>query len=316
MNKRRIFISFSTIVILFLIAAFWQYTMSSYEIKQLNYPGKLIEVNNHKMHIYSTGNGSKTVILTVGSGTPCAYTDYYHIQNELSKVTRTVSYDRPGFGWSESTTVPRTIDNQVADLHELLNKAGEKPPYILVGHSLASLEVIHYAQKFPDEVYGIVLLDGGNPEYYAGYYEYAALAMNIGLEGMRKSGLFRATGNLGFLPPIVGENDRNKLLPTELKRIDEIMFYNKLGNAENRSALRYINENAKKVIEAGKLGSIPLTILSVGEDPKWMASQEALKTWSINSEQEFISGAAHYIHWSEPEIVIKKILKLVNDSQL
>lgn len=259
------------ILILLFIGALWQYAMSCYEGKRYAPPGRLIDVKNHKMHIYAKGEGPQTVVLTVGSGTPCAYTDYYYIQNELSEITRTVIYNRPGFGWSEPTSVPRTIDEQVNDLHDLLNKSGEKPPYILVGHSLASLEVIHYAQLFPEEVAGIVLIDGGSPEYYADYNESAALALNFLFEGIRKSGLLRAIGS--------------------------------------------VNENARKVIKGGKLGDIPLVILTSGQDEKWKASQAELKYWSDNSKHENIPEASHYIHWSNPDIVIDKIRELIKSSQ-
>ncbi len=52
-------------------------------------------------------------------------------------------------------------------MHESLGKAGEKLPYILVGHSMGSLEAIRFAQMYKDEVKGIVMIEAGNPEYYA-----------------------------------------------------------------------------------------------------------------------------------------------------
>ncbi len=313
--KKRAVKGLTIILVLLFLGALWQYVMCCYESKMYAPSGQLIDVKNHKMHIYAKGEGSPTVVLTVGSGTPCAYTDYYYIQKELLKITRTVTYDRPGFGWSEPTSIPRTIDEQVNDLHELLNKSGEKPPYILVGHSLSSLEVIHYAQLFPQEVAGIVLIDGGNPKYYADYNESTALALNFLFEGIRKSGLLRALGSVGIFPPLVGETERHKLLPEELRQVDEIMFYNNAGNEFNRNALKNINENARKVIKDGKLGDIPLVILTAGQDDKWKISQVELKDWSNHSKQENIVDATHYIHWSNSGVVIDKILELIKDSK-
>ena len=42
------------------------------------------------------------------------------------------------------------------ELHTLLARAGEKPPYVLVGHSFGSFDVLMYAHKYPAEVAGIV----------------------------------------------------------------------------------------------------------------------------------------------------------------
>ena len=44
-------------------------------------------------------------------------------------------------------------------LRELLLKAGVQPPYLLVGHSLGGLYVQKFAQLFPAETAGLVLLD-------------------------------------------------------------------------------------------------------------------------------------------------------------
>lgn len=314
--KRRLFRVLSLVLIILFIGILWQHTMSYCEEDEYNPPGQLIEVDNHNMHIYSAGEGSPTVIFTVGSGTPCSYTDYYNIQKEVSKTVRTLSYDRPGFGWSEPTTATRTIGKQVDELHELLCKAGEKPPYILVGHSLSSLEVIHYAQMYPDEVIGIILIDGGNPTFYANYSEVSALALNRFFEAMRITGVARALGNIGIFPPFLGENQRQKLLPQDLLPVDTIMFYNKLGLDKNRDALRNINENANEVIKNGKIGDIPLVILTAGKgDKKWKESQIQLKSWSNNSKQVEVIESSHYIHWTYPSIIIEKINELIKSSK-
>lgn len=293
------------------VGTLWQHIMITYEEKELKYPGQLIEVNNHNVHIYGEGKGEITVVFTVGSGTPCAYTDYYYIQKELSTSARTVSYDRAGYGWSEPTSIPRTVDEQVDDLHKLLEKSGEKPPYILVGHSLSSLEVMRFAQLYSKEVKGIVLIDGGNPIYYADFNVPATLLFSSFLKGARQCGLVRGLGSLGILTPMSGESKRYKMLPGELAEIDKKMFYRNLGNETNRSEIRNINENANKVIAGGKLWNIPLVILSSKSDSKWNATQKQLKDWSTDSSQETISGAGHYIHWDKSNIVIEKIQQLV-----
>ena len=314
--KRRLVRVLALVLIILVSSILWQYKMSCYEIEEYNPPGQLIDVDRHKMHIYAAGQGSPTVVFTVGSGTPCAYTDYYYIQKEISKMVRTISYDRPGFGWSEPTATPRTIGKQVNELHGLLCQSGEKPPYILVGHSLSSLEVIHYAQMFPKEVAGIILIDGGNPTFYANYSEFSALALNHFLETMRMTGVARALGSIGTFPPFVGEDQRQKLLPHGLRQVDKIMFYNKLGLDKNRDALRNINENANEVIKEGKIGDIPLVILTSGKSTKeWKKSQIQLKSWSNNSKQAEVIGSSHYIHWNYPDIIVERIHELIKSSK-
>lgn len=315
--KRKLFQLLIFVLFILVIGTLWQHYMSQYEMSKYNPPGQLIEIDTHKMHSYALGEGSPTVVFTAGSGTPCAYSDYYCIQKELSKTLRTISYDRPGFGWSEPTSIPRTIDKEVDELHQLLSKAGENPPYLLVGHSLSSLEVIRYAQVFPEEVFGVILIDGGNPALYADYSEFSALTLNRIFEGIRVTGVARALGSVGIFPPFVAENQRLKHLPHNLQQIDKIMFYNKLGLDTNRDSLRNINENASEVVKGGKIGDIPIVILTAEKSTKeWKVSQVELMSWSNNSKQEVVIGASHYIHWSNPNIVVDKIDELIKNSKM
>jgi hypothetical protein len=91
------------------------------------------------------------------------------------------------------------------------------------------------------------------------------------------------------------------------------MFYKNLGNKTNESEIRNMNENARKVIDNGKLGNIPLVILTSKNFSYWEESQKELKDWSSNSRQETIIETSHYIHWDKPNIVIGRIDGLIKE---
>ncbi|MTI70822.1 MAG: alpha/beta hydrolase [Firmicutes bacterium] len=303
-----------TILLITIIGHVYQSIMVNYESKKYSNPGQLIEVYNHKMHIYSKGEGKPTVVFTVGSGTPSAYTDYYFIQENISKETRTISYDRLGYGWSDRTSKDRGIDQVVDELHTLLEKSGEKPPYILVGHSLSSLEVIRFAQIYSKEVVGVVLIDGGNPTYYATLNEQATLVPMYTLKIAGSIGLIRTLGNIGILLPLTDEKKRTSLLPEKLSKIDKALFYKSSGEKNNIREVKAINENARKVIEGGNIGNIPLIILTSDKGTKdmvWKKTQVQLKDWSIKSTHEIVKDSTHYIHWDKPNIVNEKIKQLI-----
>src|SRR5690606_13582267 len=50
------------------------------------------------------------------------------------------------------------------DLEALLARAGERGPYVLVGHSMAGLYVRLFAARNPDDVAGVVLVDAATAE--------------------------------------------------------------------------------------------------------------------------------------------------------
>jgi len=292
------------VIIMLLVGAVWQWIMIGKETRILP-KGQVFNVNNHNMSIYATGSGKNTIIFVTGSGTPSSFTDFYKMQMELQPYARTVSFDKAGFGWSEKTDIPRTIDILSEELHELLEKSGQSPPYILVGHSLASLEVINFAQKYPTEVKEIVLLDGGSPEFYTEDSEIKSYILNRFIAGLRVTGIVRAFGNLGIRFAFAGEDLRYDKLPNEIKLIDIAMYYKYLGNTSNLQ--NNINENAREVIKEGYLKNIPLVILSSDSGSNWMKTQKELLNWSNYSSQETLYNSSHYIHWTNTGYVIEKI---------
>jgi pimeloyl-ACP methyl ester carboxylesterase len=125
-----------------------------------------------RMYLECRGEGGPTVVLEAGYGNAGAIWDQAALEADSDKTavlpgvasfTRVCAYDRPGApsppSRSDPVPQPRTITAVVADLHALLEAAGEPGPYVLVGHSLGGLMVRLYAATYPEEVAGLVLVD-------------------------------------------------------------------------------------------------------------------------------------------------------------
>jgi pimeloyl-ACP methyl ester carboxylesterase len=120
-------------------------------------PGTLIDLGSHKLHLACVGSGSPAVILEAGAGN---FSDRWApVQAIVSKRLRTCAYDRAGSGWSEEGPDPRTMRQEVFELHAMLQAARVAGPYLLVGHSYGGLLVRLYADKYPGDVAGVVLVD-------------------------------------------------------------------------------------------------------------------------------------------------------------
>jgi pimeloyl-ACP methyl ester carboxylesterase len=122
-------------------------------------PGELIDVGGYRLHLYCLGDGSPTIILIHGLGG-----NVYHwakIQPALARITRVCAYDRAGYGWSDVGPRPRSPLQNAIELHTLLENTGIKDALILVGHSYGTNEAQVYADQYPDDVQGLVLIDGG-----------------------------------------------------------------------------------------------------------------------------------------------------------
>jgi len=125
-------------------------------------PGRLIDVGGWRLHLNCTGKAvpsQPTVILEAGIGDFSV--EWSLVQPGVAAFARVCSYDRAGDGWSEMGPHPRTFHQIVYELHTLLEKAGERPPYVLVGHSYGGWVVRLYASTYAADVAGMVLVEAG-----------------------------------------------------------------------------------------------------------------------------------------------------------
>lgn len=124
-------------------------------------PGHIYLVNGYKMHLWCTGQGSPTIVLESGLGNDSLI--WGKVQPELSKTTRVCSYDRAGMGWSEPQPGARDSAHIVEQLHGLLQQAGVTGPIVLMGHSIAGMHMRGYVTRYPENVRGVVFVDGATP---------------------------------------------------------------------------------------------------------------------------------------------------------
>jgi pimeloyl-ACP methyl ester carboxylesterase len=123
--------------------------LNSHEINAL--------VDGRHLYGFLSGEGEPTVILDAGLGGTSE--DWVNIQPAVASFTQVFSYDRAGMGKSEKAPIPRTCKDIVHDLRNLLSAANLHPPYILVAHSWSGINARWYANQYPEEIAGMILID-------------------------------------------------------------------------------------------------------------------------------------------------------------
>ena len=121
-------------------------------------------VDGKKIHVLDRGTGEPTVVFL--TGLICPLEHFYTVQSQISKETRTFSYDRSGLGLSEIIDTVRTYDHVANELEKILTSEDIKAPYIFVAHSYGGGLARQYYKQFPDKVAGFVFVDCANDEIY------------------------------------------------------------------------------------------------------------------------------------------------------
>lgn len=151
--------------------------------------GQMVEVNGHRMHVFSMGSGAETVVLLPGSGVSLPSADFGPLMRRLSQDHTVVAVEYFGVGFSDAAAAPRTNENYVSEIRSALRVAGFAAPYILMPHSSSGVYSEYYASKYPDEVKAIIMLDTTstavegekNPWYMGAVFGLAKYQQAIGL---------------------------------------------------------------------------------------------------------------------------------------
>jgi pimeloyl-ACP methyl ester carboxylesterase len=293
-------------------------------------PGKLVDVNGTKLHIRAEGkkNDLPTLILEAGAG---SNTDMLHwIAEGLKKNMRVIRYDREGKWFSESTKDSITPELYANQLHQLLEKSGEKPPYILAGHSMGGPYNRIFRDLYPNEVKGMVFIDSSHPEQWNRLAQKELFSENQILL-VKTIATLSDLGIVGAYNKIFESEPANDGLPKDC----HIRAHN-LTAYSGKVFRRYIKENDindKVLLRAGQtknLDSLPVLVFTATEqykesqkekyrnqgiDPNeqieiWFKMQKELKELSTNGKQFVIeSNHGSIITKKEnSEIINKEIL--------
>jgi len=311
------------VVLLAIVGAIYQSVESSNDLRTHSPPGRLIEVNGFKMHLYCVGDGSPTVILESGLGDN--WLSWYKVQPALAKFARVCSYDRAGVGWSDVQPEPPDSRNIAHHLHGLLNNAGVKPPYVLVGHSMGGIHVRVYQNMYPSDVVGVVLVDSSHPDQMKRYP--SPLMKWVRLQRLEFK-LVKLATPFG-VPRFVGLcGDGPVEIRDTLRTVECQTRWAETQDAEYDDFYSAANEGRT----TGSLGSMPLVVLSHDPDKggfpdiigvdlakqseiAWGEMQEDLSHLSTRGNRMVAKGAGHGIQLDRPDLVIDTIHLVVDASR-
>jgi pimeloyl-ACP methyl ester carboxylesterase len=303
-------------------------------------PGALVEADGARLNLYCMGSGSPAVVFD--SGWEDWAPVWTLVQPAVAKWTRACSYDRAGAGFSGSGPLPRTSVRIADELRSALHHAGVRGPYILVGHAFGGDNVRTFAQRYPDELAGLVLVEA-----------------DVGIPGERHGDAQRiaelrechdaiAAGKpLPMMPERPGRPPRN-CTQQFFRGLPESMWSPQLNAkllelAQTKLSLydTYASEMEQMPADEAylqqhhrSLGARPIRVLSTGNhgvgflDPNRPHDAEheryeqevahAQAQWlalSSNARQLFTDKSSEYIPFDQPDFVVDAIREVYSQSR-
>lgn len=308
--------------------------------------GRLVDVGGHRLHLNCTGKGRYTVVAEAGASDFSF--DWSLVQTGVERFTRICTYDRAGYAWSEAGPLPRTMRQISYELHNALLKAGVKPPFVLVGQSLGGLIIRVFAEQYPKEVAGMVLVDSANEDELVGIIDAGTNRGKI--VHWRETSRGRPIPPIQSIMPASGGKDPTRAvtrssaeqkigtpfdkLPLKIQQIRLWAVAQPNYNPARISEFDFIGEEIASIYEERRklpqtLGDMPLIVLSRGVN-EYPDTDEAvnkqliedherlqvdLTTLSSNSKHIIAKTSGHHIQLDDPDSVTTAIKQVVNSAR-
>lgn len=291
---------------------------------------------NHYYRIF--GNRPVSIVVELGLG--ACLSEWIPMAKRLSKDYGVLLYERAGINKSEPSPKERTPHNIAEELQELLKKVDHEEKIILLAHSQGGLYAQQFCRLYPDMVKGIVLLDPLSADDLK--FKRTLSPKEYKQSGVDKSGNIKAMRVLARLK-------MGFLVQKLMKKAPPFCYYDGYSQEEQKEILNscsnavhadtavkeyekaHEEENIKSLKSKGDFPDIPLILITHSSD---LAIEESMKFGNNTREfakkvedmwqdimKEYLSfsdkslwlraeKSTHYIHLTEPEIVIRSVEKI------
>ncbi len=293
-------------------------------------PGPLIDIGNRRLHAEIKGAGGSPVVFEAGIAATSL--SWSAVQTEVAKSQQTISYDRAGLGWSDSSR-SCNLDATLADLRTLLDRAQIPSPRVIAGHSFGGLLALAYAARYPQEVAGLVLVDPAGVTEWAEptQAQLALRARGIFLSrvgellahlGVVRFALNLAAAGSGTVPRLIARASSGKggaaftermlgevrKLPRTAWKGVQLHWSSPKCFRTSALSLQSLPSIARAVFQEAEKIEAPMIILSAGNSSQAQrADHERLARTARHARLEIVKDSGHWILLDRPDMVVKAI---------
>lgn len=292
-------------------------------------PGRLVEVNGRRLHLWCEGTGSPTVVVIPALGSSSI--EWVAVQRELVPDTRVCLYDRGGLGWSDHVPGRRDLGTLADELHALLAGADVPPPYVLVGHSIGGLIARLVATRHQDQVAGLVLVDSSHEEQFERLASMMGRRWAMERRALRLRfrwlGVARARVDLGVdtsyrthaeyeSPPDHVDSNIALALTSRKRRevVGELMGW-RTGSQQVQAERRHLGDLPVTVISRTGEPGVPADAPygqpgAEAEEVIWRELQTEMTGLSSRGHHVISEKAGHNVHLDAPALVVAEVRRI------
>lgn len=242
-------------------------------------PGsRLVDVNGHQLNIRCSGDGTPAVVLISGLATDNH--DWVEVEKQVSEFTQICSYDRFGLGESDHRDGTPTSQTATDDLHALISASGISGQVLLAGHSYGGLIAQLYAAKYPDDTFGVVLVD------------------SLHEENLDRAGVILGEPTMTTFMRALTANPEGVDIPASLDQVQGL----DLGDTPV-TVLTAGDHDLPDIIDPG----VGRQLISA-----WLYSQRELSKLSTTGVQFIAEGSGHCIQCDRPNVVVDAIREMAD----
>lgn len=325
------------LVLAVLTGSGWELWMRRQAAREHPAPGRLVELGGWRMQLDCRGTGSPTVVFENGLD-PIGSLSWSAVHDPIARTTRACAYSRSGIMWSDSHQGARDAEAIASDLHLLLQRAGERPPFVLVAHSIGGPYVMAYTRLQGGEVAGLIFVDTSHPDQTERMPAVLSVEKKGSLQAAENSersqlalGDWLAwTGAPRILAPsAMAQGIGGHMSPQAISTVAAFLPQSLHSVRQESEALR------TSLAEGGKLrrlGDRPLIVLTADADASavmhqalgigqadserlqalWRTLQDEEASWSTQGRHWLVRDAHHYIQLDRPDVVVRAVQVVID----
>ena len=303
------FLAFLSFILLFLAATFIFHRISlEKEQASLTPMGQQVLVDGHQINVYVEGNGPETIVVLSGAGIASPILDFKEVSESLSKRYKVVIVERAGYGYSDDSNHSRDVMEVLSETRQALSQANVKGPFIILSHSMASLESLAWQEKYPDEVKTLVGLDWALPASYENLKDNQALLTVAYWSG--KIGLLRYFPESFYI--------KNQTLTESERRQYKLLAYKQLMSQAMLRESQTVKENAKKVPSNINPKIPALLMISNGDGTsfsqfEWQRYAERFASDQSNVQVVYMD-APHDLYHYQSDAIVSRIREFLENN--